>query len=162
ANLALAMAGGSTVKAWADAHGVADRTARTWSNSQEVRDQVEAIRREIVHCTIGRLCNHATAAADEIARLASEATSEAVRLGAARADGRLQLRRPRGPHGRRRAEDRPCPTSVAWPDDSPGRRRPSGRSRRPSPTAPPGIGSPTPAPAGCPPVSASSTPALGL
>ena len=85
ANLALAMAGGSTVKAWADANGVADRTARTWSNSQEVRDQVEAIRREILHCTIGRLCNHATAAADEIARLAAEATSEAVRLGAARA-----------------------------------------------------------------------------
>ena len=33
ADLALAMAGGSTVKAWADANGVADRTARTWSNS---------------------------------------------------------------------------------------------------------------------------------
>jgi hypothetical protein len=85
ANLALAMAGGSTVKAWADAHGVPDRTARTWSNSPEVLEQVEAIRREIVHCTIGRLCNHATAAADEIARLVSEATSEAVRLQAARA-----------------------------------------------------------------------------
>jgi hypothetical protein len=85
ADLALAMAGGSTVKAWADANGIPDRTARTWSNSPEVRDQVEAIRREILHCTVGRLCNHATAAADEIARLAAEATSEAVRLGAARA-----------------------------------------------------------------------------
>jgi hypothetical protein len=85
ANLALAMAGGSTVKAWADANGVADRTARTWSNSPEVRDQVEAIRREIVHCTIGRLCNHATAAADEIARLVTGASTDAVRLQAARA-----------------------------------------------------------------------------
>jgi hypothetical protein len=85
ASLALAMAGGSTVKAWAEANGVADRTARTWSHSQEVLDQVEAIRREVLDRTIGRLCNHATAAADEIARLATEATSEAVRLGAARA-----------------------------------------------------------------------------
>jgi hypothetical protein len=84
ANLALAMAGGSTVKAWADAHGVADRTARTWSNSPEVRDQVEAIRREILHCTIGRLSDNATAAVDEIVRLVKEAASEAVRLQAAR------------------------------------------------------------------------------
>jgi hypothetical protein len=41
ANLALAMAGGSTVKAWADANGVADRTARTWSDSPEVLSQIE-------------------------------------------------------------------------------------------------------------------------
>ena len=85
ANLALAMAGGSTVKAWADAHGVADRTARTWSNSPEVRDQVEAIRREVLDRAVGRLSDNAIAAADEIARLVKEAASEAVRLQAARA-----------------------------------------------------------------------------
>jgi hypothetical protein len=85
ANLALAMAGGSTVKAWADANGVPDRTARTWSHSQEVLDQVEAIRREVLDRTIGRLSDNATAAADEIARLFREASSEAVRLQAARA-----------------------------------------------------------------------------
>ena len=85
ANLALAMAGGSTVKAWADANGVADRTARTWSKSPKVLDQVEAIRREVLDRTIGRLSDNATAAADEIARLFREASSEAVRLNAARA-----------------------------------------------------------------------------
>ena len=85
ANLALAMAAGSTVKAWADAHGVADRTARTWSKSPEVLDQVEAIRREVLDRTVGRLSDNATAAADEIARLFREASSEAVRLQAARA-----------------------------------------------------------------------------
>jgi len=85
ANLALAMAGGSTVKAWADANGVADRTARTWSKSPEVLDQVEAIRRAVLDRTIGRLSDNATAAADEIARLFREASSEAVRLQAARA-----------------------------------------------------------------------------
>jgi hypothetical protein len=85
ANLALAMAGGSTVKAWADANGVADRTARTWSKSPEVLEQVEAIRREVLDRTIGRLSDNAAAAADEIARLFREASSEAVRLQAARA-----------------------------------------------------------------------------
>ena len=85
ANLALAMAGGSTVKAWADANGVADRTARTWSKSPEVLDQVEAIRREVLHCTIGRLSDNATVAVDEIVRLVKDAASEAVRLQAARA-----------------------------------------------------------------------------
>jgi hypothetical protein len=85
AALALAMAAGSTVKAWADAHGVPDRTARTWSNSPEVLDQVQAIRREVLHCAIGRLSDHATAAVDAIVRLVQQAASEAVRLQAARA-----------------------------------------------------------------------------
>jgi hypothetical protein len=85
ANLALAMAGGSTVKAWADANGVADRTARTWSKSPEVLDQVEAIRREVLDRTVGRLSDNATAAVDEIVRLVKDAASEAVRLQAARA-----------------------------------------------------------------------------
>jgi hypothetical protein len=85
AALALAMAAGGTVAAWAREHQVAERTARTWSNSPEVLDQVEAVRREVLDRTIGRLSDHATAAADEIARLAREASSEAVRLQAARA-----------------------------------------------------------------------------
>jgi hypothetical protein len=85
ANLALAMAGGSPVNAWADANGVAPRTARTWSKSPEVLEQVEAIRREVLHCTIGRLSDNATVAVDEIVRLVKGAASEAVRLQAARA-----------------------------------------------------------------------------
>jgi hypothetical protein len=85
AALALAMAGGGTVAAWARDHQVPERTARTWSNSPEVLDQVEAIRRQVLDRAIGRLCDHAIAAADQIARLAQDANSEAVRLQAARA-----------------------------------------------------------------------------
>jgi transposase-like protein len=85
AALALAMAGGGTVAAWAREHQVAERTARTWSNSTEVLDQVESIRREVLDRAIGRLSDNAIAAADEIARLVKEAASEAVRLQAARA-----------------------------------------------------------------------------
>jgi hypothetical protein len=85
ANLAIAIAAGKTVADWARDNAIPDRTARTWSHSQEVRDQVEAIRRAVIDRTIGRLSDHATEAADQIARLAKDAASEAVRLQAARA-----------------------------------------------------------------------------
>jgi hypothetical protein len=85
ASLALAMAGGQTVAAWARDNQVADRTARTWSHSPEVVRLVGRIRRKAIDRAIGRLSRHATAAADQIARLAKGAASEAVRLHAARA-----------------------------------------------------------------------------
>src|SRR5262245_23331315 len=83
ANLALAMAAGSTVRAWADANGVAERTARTWSHSQEVLDQVEAIPREIVHCTIGRLSDNATRAFDSSGETSPPSSNPAARGSAA-------------------------------------------------------------------------------
>jgi hypothetical protein len=83
--LALALASGGTVTAWAAANGVKERTVYTWSRSPEVVDQVEAIRRAVLEGAIGRLSQNATAATDEIARLAKEAVSESVRLQAARA-----------------------------------------------------------------------------
>jgi len=85
AALALAMAAGGTVAAWARDNDVAGRTAYTWSRSPEVRDLVERIRRRAIDRAIGRLSRNATAAADQIARLAREAESEAVKLNAARA-----------------------------------------------------------------------------
>jgi hypothetical protein len=85
ANLALAMAGGSTVKAWAEANGVPDRTARTWSHCPEVLRRVRRIRRKALDRAIGRLSRNATAAADQVIKLAKDALSEAVRLNAARA-----------------------------------------------------------------------------
>jgi hypothetical protein len=85
AALALALAGGGTVATWARENQVPERTARTWSNSPEVLEQVDAIRRQALDRAIGRLSDHAVAAADQIARLARDATSEAVRLQAARA-----------------------------------------------------------------------------
>jgi hypothetical protein len=83
--LALAMAAGETVAAWARENQVPVRTARTWSNSPEVRKLVQRIRRRVIDRAVGRLSKNATAAADEIVRLAKKAASEAVRLNAARA-----------------------------------------------------------------------------
>ncbi len=83
--LALAMASGQKVAAWARENQVAARTARTWSRSPEVREQVDRIRSRVIDRVVGRLSKNATAAADEIARLAKKATSEAVRLQASRA-----------------------------------------------------------------------------
>ncbi|MHB1562295.1 MAG: hypothetical protein ACYC61_33050 [Isosphaeraceae bacterium] len=84
-DLAIAMAGGTPVKDWAQTHGIAERTAYRWARSPEVVDQVEAIRRESLDRAVNRLSGMATDAAEEIARLAREASSESVRLQAARA-----------------------------------------------------------------------------
>ena len=85
AALALALAGGSTVKAWAMAHDVPERTAYTWARSPEVRTKVRRIQRRALERAIGRLSRHAAAAAAQIATLAKDAQSEAVKLQAARA-----------------------------------------------------------------------------
>jgi hypothetical protein len=85
AALALALAGGSTVKAWAKAHDVPVRTAYTWARSPEVRKRVRRIQRRALERAIGRLSRHAAAAAGRIAKLARDAQSEAVQLQAARA-----------------------------------------------------------------------------
>ena len=85
ADLALAMATGHAVIVWARDHNVPERTANTWSRSPEVLHQVEAIRRQAIDRAIGRLTDRATAAAERIGHLATEAASEAVQLQAARA-----------------------------------------------------------------------------
>ncbi len=85
AALALALAGGSTVKAWANAHEVPDRTAYTWARSTEVRKKVRRIQRRALDRAVGRLSRNAAAAADRIAALARGAESESVQLQAARA-----------------------------------------------------------------------------
>jgi hypothetical protein len=85
ADLALALATGRTVKAWAKEHDVPQRTAYTWGRSPEVRTMVRRIRRRAIDRAIGRLSRGAFAAADRIARLARGAESESVQLQAARA-----------------------------------------------------------------------------
>lgn len=85
AGLATAMAAGRTVAAWARDNNVPERTAYTWSRSPEVLDLIDRIRRRAIDRAVGRLSRNATAAADQIARLARKANSEAVRLHAARA-----------------------------------------------------------------------------
>lgn len=84
-SLARAMAAGLHVAKWARKHGVPVRTAHSWARSRAVIDEVDRIRAQVVDRTIGRLTRHATKAADQIATLAAEAQSEAVKLNACRA-----------------------------------------------------------------------------
>jgi hypothetical protein len=83
--LALYLASGGTVADWAQANDVPESTAYHWSGSGAVRDRVEAIRRAVLAEAIKQLGDHAAAAARQIIKLATEASSEAVRLHAARA-----------------------------------------------------------------------------
>jgi hypothetical protein len=85
AALALALAGGSSVKAWATAHDVPLRTAYSWARSPDVRKRVRRIQRRALQRAIGCLSRNAAAAAGKIAALAKGAQSEAVQLQAARA-----------------------------------------------------------------------------
>jgi hypothetical protein len=85
ADLALAIATGRTVKAWAKEHDVPQRTAYTWARSLEVKKRVRRIRRRAIDRAIGRLSRYASAAAQQIADLAKGAESESVKLQAARA-----------------------------------------------------------------------------
>jgi hypothetical protein len=83
--LALALAGGATVSDWAEKNNVSERTAYRLAASPEVRERVEAIRRDALEQAVGRLSGNAGGAAEQINRLAREANSEAVRLQASRA-----------------------------------------------------------------------------
>jgi hypothetical protein len=84
-NLALAIAEGESIIAWAQQNGVPERTAFRWAQDPKVRREVEACRRRVVNQAIGRLTGLTTKAADGIANLAQEADSESVQLRAWRA-----------------------------------------------------------------------------
>ena len=83
--LALALADGDTVNAWAAADDVKPLAAYAWSTSRVVVDQVDTIRRARLEQAVNRLSKNATVVSDEIVRFATEAGSESVRLQAARA-----------------------------------------------------------------------------
>jgi hypothetical protein len=83
--LALAIAAGASVPAWAKKNQVPQRTARTWAKCPEVLELVQRIRSQALDRAIGRLSKNATAAADKIAELVNSAASQAVQLHAARA-----------------------------------------------------------------------------
>ncbi len=83
--LALAVAAGTSVCAWARAHEVPMRTAYRWANEPKVRGAVETFRRRALDRAIGRMTGRATWAVNGIAKLADSADSESVRLSALRA-----------------------------------------------------------------------------
>ena len=84
-NLALAVAEGESISAWARQTGVPERTAQRWAQDRNVRREVDACRRRALNEAIGRLTGMTTKAADRISTLAQEADSESVQLRASRA-----------------------------------------------------------------------------
>ncbi len=83
--LALAIARGVSIAAWARKNEVSKRTAFYWAKEPEVRAEVEEWRRHSLSRAIGRMARQSTRAADGIATLAECAESESVRLTAWRA-----------------------------------------------------------------------------
>ena len=166
AALALAIATGRTVRAWAKEHDVPERTAYTWARSDRgPATRSNASDAAAIDRAIGRLSRYAAAAAQQIAKLAEDAESEAVKLQAARAvladlmtvsnyadlEDRITVLE--------RAQGGSMSRSLAAQARRVGRlERDRGRADRRSPTAPPGTGTPTPAPAGCPPATAATHP----
>ena len=84
-SLALAIARGQSIDAWAKKNDVARSTAFRWASEPQVRGEVEATRRRALGRAIGRLSSVAMKAANGIVTLAREAESESVRLRAWRA-----------------------------------------------------------------------------
>jgi hypothetical protein len=84
-SLALAIARGQSIDAWAKQNDVPRSTAFRWASEPMVRREVEATRRRALGRAIGRLSSVALKAADGIVTLAKEAESESVQLRAWRA-----------------------------------------------------------------------------
>ena len=72
-NLALAVAEGESISAWARGNGVSERTAFYWAKDRNVRREVDACRRRALNQAIGRLTGMAMNAVDGIVTLAKEA-----------------------------------------------------------------------------------------
>ncbi len=117
-DLALAIAGGKAIAAWASQNDVPLRTAYRCSRDPQVRGEVQEWRRFVLDLTIGRLARLSLKATDGIAKLGAGAESESVRLRAYRAiladqDGRLQVLGSRVPHAGDRGAARG--TRSSWP-----------------------------------------------
>lgn len=83
--LALALAQGRSITTWARTNEVPRRTAYRWAGEPAVRSAVRLYRRRAVDRAVGRLATSATWAADRLTKLAKNAESESVQLGALRA-----------------------------------------------------------------------------
>jgi len=83
--LALALAQGVTVAAWARGNRVPRRTAYRWAADPNVRATAESCRRHALDRAVGRMATRATWAVDQIVALGASAESESVKLRALRA-----------------------------------------------------------------------------
>src|SRR5207248_11028447 len=83
--LALMIARGKMINAWASQNDVPLPTAYRWSREPQVRGEVQEWRRFVLNLTVGRLARLSLKATDGIARLGAGAESESVQLRAWRA-----------------------------------------------------------------------------
>jgi hypothetical protein len=82
---AFAVATGQSAKKWAESNGISVRTLQRWAQKPAFRRRVEDLRRRLIDQSIGTLTVASTAAAVELAKLATNGTSEQIRLQASRA-----------------------------------------------------------------------------
>ena len=90
--LITALARGATYKAAAETAGVSESTARRRMDDPAFRQQVAAVRTEMLGAAIGRLTDALAGSAATLAELATTASSESVRLYAARATLEMTIR----------------------------------------------------------------------
>ena len=83
--LALAIAGGQTLRDAAASAGLSERTARRRWDDDAFRRRVAEMRGEMVNRALGQLADGSTEAAATLRSLLADGTPPAVRLGAARA-----------------------------------------------------------------------------
>jgi len=84
-SLALWVATGRTVAAWAEKNQIARRTAYEWHRRPAFKTTVEKYRRRYLDRALGVLARNAAKSASVVGRLVDEADSDAVKLQAARA-----------------------------------------------------------------------------
>jgi hypothetical protein len=78
--LAVVIAQGKSVRAWARQNEVPSSTAHYWANQPEVRRMAEDWRRRWLDRAVGRMASLAPAAVDGITKLAKGAEGESVQL----------------------------------------------------------------------------------
>jgi hypothetical protein len=83
-DLALALASGTTARAFSKKTGIPERTCYDWSRLPSVRDRVAEIRRRLVDATVGVLTSLSGRAARELGKLLGD-PAPSIRLAAARA-----------------------------------------------------------------------------
>jgi hypothetical protein len=83
--LAMAVAQGKSIAAWARQNEVSERTAQRWAAEPDLRRQVEDWRRRILDRSLGFMAGRSMWAVRGIAKLAAAAESESVQLRARRA-----------------------------------------------------------------------------
>ena len=84
-SLALVSACGQSVRSWARRHDVDCEAAYEWSLQNEFRTRVELTRLRVADRMVGRLIRGARLAVNQLVRLCTRGTSEAIRLSASRA-----------------------------------------------------------------------------